>query len=90
MMLLNTVDINNIISNRPYKNFEDFYNKIGNKMNEKKLEHLICSDAFHKFGDIDIILTEYNSLKNKTNNNQMDFFDCFDDIVSSSPILTIE
>ena len=60
--------------------FEDFYERIGNKMNEKKLEHLICSEVFHKFGDVDIILSIYNSLKNKTNTNQLDFFDDIDNI----------
>ena len=88
MMLLNNIDINNIIDNRPYNNFEDFYRKIGNKMNEKKLEHLICSEAFHKFGDVDVILSEYNSLKNNKDSNQLDLFDCFDDVVSDVPILS--
>lgn len=87
MMLLNNIDITSIIQNRPYNNFQDFYNKIGNKMNEKKLEHLICSQTFHKFGDVDIILSEYNSLKNN-NSNQLDLFDSFDDIVSDVPILS--
>lgn len=88
MMLLNNIDINSIIDNRPYKSFEDFYERIGNKMNEKKLEHLICSEVFHKFGDVDIILSIYNSLKNKTNTNQLDFFDDIDNMVSDTPILT--
>lgn len=90
MMLLNNIDINNIINNRPYNNFQDFYNKIGNKMNEKKLEHLICSEAFHNFGDVDVILSEYNSLKNNNDSNQMDLFDCFEDVVSDVPILSKE
>ena len=90
MMLLNQIDINNIIENRPYKNFDDFFEKIGNKFNEKKLEHLICSGAFNSFGDVTLILERWNQIKNKKDFNQLDFFDMMDDFASSTPVLTKE
>lgn len=87
MLLLNQIDINNIIDNRPYKNFDDFFEKTGNKLNENKLEHLICSGAFNIFGDISTILGRWNQIKNRKDINQMDFFDMLDDFSSSVPIL---
>ena len=87
MMLLNTLDINNIINNQPYNNFQDFYNKVGKKLNSKKLDYLICSQAFHKFGDVTAILTERNRLQN-SNDNDGDLFADFDDMVSDVSVYT--
>lgn len=89
MMLLNQVDINNIIEKRPYNNFDDFYEKIGNRMNDKKLEHLICSGAFNHFGEVTVILERWNQVKNKKNLDQLDLFG-FDDFANEEPVLTIK
>ena len=87
MMLLNTIDMNNIISNQPYKNFEDFYNRVGKNFNEKKLDYFICSDVFYKFGDVSSILTQRNRLENSKDNSD-DLFADFDDVVSDVSIYT--
>lgn len=87
MLLLNTLDINLIIQNQPYKNFEDFYIRVGKNFNQKKLDYLICSDAFYEFGDVSAILTELGRLKNKKQDSSQDLFAQFtDEIACDIPI----